>query len=195
MEPKESKGEITITIDYVATESKEYNGNWSRGVKVGDKWYNVRADTKEKVDAMFNEDMLHRGNRVKVDTDGKLYNITKFVALIGKSEESHGDDMLNLEKLLADAHSKGLVSITTEMISHDPEKKSALFKAIVRMPSESKTEPPTDRVFHAHGDADKENLTNSNIQPHYVRMAETRAICRALRWATNNAAATEEEKG
>ena len=31
------------------------------------------------------------------------------------------------------------------------------------------------------------------IKPHFIRMAETRAIARALRWATNNAKVAEEE--
>jgi len=31
------------------------------------------------------------------------------------------------------------------------------------------------------------------IKPHFMRMAETRAIARALRWATNNAKVAVEE--
>jgi hypothetical protein len=37
------------------------------------------------------------------------------------------------------------------------------------------------------------NMEGATIRPHYIRMAETRAICRALRWATNNATAAKEE--
>jgi hypothetical protein len=40
-------------------------------------------------------------------------------------------------------------------------------------------------TFSAHGDADPNNTT-STIAPHLLRMAETRAIARALRWLTNS---------
>ena len=40
-------------------------------------------------------------------------------------------------------------------------------------------------TFSAHGDADPKNTT-STIAPHLLRMAETRAIARALRWLTNS---------
>lgn len=175
--------EKEIKIDYVAKESKEYQGVWSRGVKVGDVWYNVRADSKEKVDALFNKDMIHKGNKIKVEIDDyDKTTITKFLDLIEKGRATE-DDILNLDKLLNDAHTKGLTSIITELIEHDKEKKCAVFKAVVIM---------DNKEFHAHGDATQENTTE-HIKPHYIRMAETRAICRALRWATNNAEVSKEE--
>ena len=47
-------------------------------------------------------------------------------------------------------------------------------------------------TFQAVGDASVDNV-GDEIAPHLVRMAETRAIVRALRWATNSASTAEEE--
>lgn len=47
-------------------------------------------------------------------------------------------------------------------------------------------------VFTAYGDADKENMS-LNIRSSYIRMAETRAIVRCLRFATNIAETSIEE--
>ena len=101
------------------------------------------------------------------------------------------DDMTNFEDLLADAHKKfkDKLEIRTELL-RDGEgnlqvsfvNKQAVFKAVVIADGET---------FEAHGDA--EGITNDKITPHFMRMAETRAIARALRWATNNAKVAEEE--
>ena len=53
----------------------------------------------------------------------------------------------------------------------------AVFRAVVK-----NTDGAT---FSAHGDADPNNTTKA-ITPHLLRMAETRAIARALRWLTNS---------
>jgi len=104
----------------------------------------------------------------------------------GFFKDKTGDDMLNLDKLLAQAHklfSDGIFKIETEVQYADYEKKMAVFKAVVTT---------NLGVFTGHGDADQVNCGNM-VKEHYVRMAETRAICRALRWATNNATAAQEE--
>ncbi len=107
------------------------------------------------------------------------------------SESKDSNDMINLDDLLADAHTKGLQSITTEIVTIDHEKKYAVFKAVVTM--KSKDGIVLGAEFHGHGDADVVNCTGL-VKDHWIRMAETRAIVRALRWATNNATAAEEEK-
>lgn len=189
---------MELHIDSVAHECKEYQGNLSRGVKVNDTWYNVRGNTKEDVDAMFGEDLLARGNTVEVEL-GTGNTITKIVKLVKKAEGRHEDDMLSLNDLLADAHKNGLVGIKTQIIAHDPEKKMAVVKAMVYMmvkQEQKKTEapePPTIKEYHAHGDADQTNISSETVKVHYLRMAETRAICRSLRWATNNARVSKEE--
>jgi len=108
------------------------------------------------------------------------------------------DDMVTFEDLLTKAHELKIpFSIKTEMLSLDLEKKYALFKATVIVGTNPKVkigelelEP---RVFEGHGDATVENVTGDFIKPHFIRMAETRAIVRALRWYTNNGCAEEEK--
>ena len=95
------------------------------------------------------------------------------------------DDIVNFETLLTAAHKEGLKEIRTEMLNVDIEKKYALFKAVAVGKIGS---------FEGHGDATSENVTGDFIKPHFIRMAETRAIVRALRWYTNNAKCSEEEK-
>ena len=46
--------------------------------------------------------------------------------------------------------------------------------------------------FVGHGDCDEKN-THALVAPHYIRMAETRTIARALRWATNEGHTCVEE--
>jgi hypothetical protein len=73
------------------------------------------------------------------------------------------------------------------------EKKFALFKAEITLVNQ---EGKKMQVFNGHGDATSENVTGDFIKPHFIRMAETRAIARALRWYTNKAGScAEEEKG
>ena len=105
------------------------------------------------------------------------------------------DDMVTFEDLLTKAHDlKEPFSIKTQMLNIDLEKKYALFKAtvIVGGGKLKDLEMPI-RVFEGHGDATEQNVTGEFIKPHFIRMAETRAIVRALRWYTNNACAEEEK--
>jgi hypothetical protein len=195
--------EAELTIDHVAKETKEYEGKFSRGIMVGKSWYNVRADKKENVDALFNEEMLHQGNKVKVEIDEFDKTISKFISLVSKSQK-HEEDKINLEVLLNDAHNKGLAGIRTKLLSHDPVKKTAVVKAEVAMLKEQKpvknpetgkmeSRPPIMLEFHGIGDASPEN-TDDSIKKHYLRFAESRALVRALRWMTNNAKVADEEK-
>jgi len=101
------------------------------------------------------------------------------------------DDMVNFETLMKSAHEKKTpFSIKTECINIDLEKKYALFKAQVIV------NPGTQEcvVYQGHGDATNENVSGEYIKPHFIRMAETRAIARALRWYTNNAGSCAEEE-
>ena len=92
------------------------------------------------------------------------------INLKGKEFITHGG-------LLDIAHSMGLISIMTELIP--PIDKTIIFKAVVTM-----NRKDGGKRFTAHGDANDENV-NSQIKIHKIRMAETRAINRALRLATN----------
>lgn len=118
-----------------------------------------------------------------------------------KEKSKWEDDMVTFEDLLKAAHKlKAPFSIKTEMLALDLEKKYALFKAIVIVhegfveeEKGSDGKSVNTICFEGHGDATAENVTGEFIKPHFIRMAETRAIVRALRWYTNNGCAEEEK--
>lgn len=179
-----------------STDPKEWNGIVQIGFTLesdAKKWYNV--DGEEEVLIELKKAVVSKGNEIEFEYDkGKVGNIT--LIAIAKPKESGGgweDDIVNFETLLNDAHDKfkEKLNIKTELISVDFEKKNALFKATIIIEADNKDK---NQVFEGHGDATGENVTGEHIKPHFIRMAETRAIVRALRWATNNAACAEEEK-
>ena len=100
-----------------------------------------------------------------------------------------GDERPLFRDLLDRAIGQGLRSVKTECIAYERgQDRHAFFEAVVSMQMEDgKTEE-----FFGHGDSDDEN-TDPMIRPHYLRMAETRAIARALRWATNEGRTCVEE--
>ena len=130
---------------------------------------------------------LNKGDKIKLKITGiGRYSV---IEVLEKAEKSGWDDMTNFEELLNDAHKNHeLTSIKTEMISYDWEKKNALVKATVT--GEIKGD---EVIFQAYGDATQDNISTDHVKQHWIRMAETRAIARALRWFTNNAAVAEEE--
>lgn len=152
------------------------------------KWYNIPG--QEEVLNELTEKVVHKGNEIEFEYDDKKKEVgdITIIKVAEKKSEGWEDDIVNFETLLNDAHArfKDLLSIKTEMIQVDVEKKYALFKATVTANGQN---------YEAHGDATEENVKGDFIKPHFIRMAETRAIVRALRWATNNATCAEEEKG
>ena len=150
------------------------------------KWYNLFGE-KEALEEMI-KNVVAKGSIVEFEFNN---NVVGSLKLIEKAPEKKGfgDDMTNFEDLLADAHKKfgTKLNIETEMISMDYIEKQAVFRAEVSI------EYDNDKIeiFSAHGDA--EGIGSEMIKPHFMRMAETRAIARALRWATNNAKVAVEE--
>jgi len=175
------------------TAPKEWNGELQIGFTLEDnssKWYNI-SDNAEALDRL-RETIIKSGNEIEFDYDP----ITKQIEGLGmiseakekpKKDGNWADDIVDFETLLTKAHekSKGKFSIKTECLNVDAEKNYALFKATVVT--------NTGETFEAHGDTTNINLTSPTIKPHFIRMAETRAICRALRWFTNNGCAEEEK--
>jgi hypothetical protein len=103
-----------------------------------------------------------------------------------------GNDYVTHAGLLAEAHKDGLKSIITEIVRMKEDSDQVVIKATVTMYTLENEYP--ERIFTAYGDADNKN-TNANILPHKIRMAETRAINRALRFATNIGMCSVEELG
>ena len=102
-----------------------------------------------------------------------------------KTVNIHGKPHPTYSGLLDEAHKKGLVSITTELLQAPLEENR--YMAIIRA-----TVTMKEGMFDGIGDATPLNV-NKMIAPHIVRMAETRAKGRALRDALNIGEALAEE--
>ncbi len=153
-------------------------------------WYNL--DKKAKVDPTKEAlNKLNRGDTIKLLADFQKRTYTAFI-VTKKAEKSGKDwqeDMVKFEDLLSDAHKKfPFLSIKTEKIEIDLKGKYALFKATAWV-----NEGVQNQHFQAHGDATADNIGTDYVKPHFIRMAETRAIVRALRLLTNNAKVAVEE--
>jgi hypothetical protein len=147
-------------------------------------WYNIKAKP-EALNGIL-ETVIGKGNVIEFEIEN---GFPKNFTLKEKATEKQGDftdDLVSFEDLLDDAHTKfdGDFSIKTEMIQNDWEKQRAIFKATVEVLGKG--------TYTGYGDATQDNC-GEMVKKHYIRMAETRAIARALRWATNNAKTAEEE--
>jgi hypothetical protein len=100
-----------------------------------------------------------------------------------QSKGSFMDDYIGHEELIAKAKEAGILYIQTALVSDDG--KRAVMKCDV-MNKEG-------IVFTDYGDAGQDSITSSSIKPHYLRMASTRAINRALRLALFEGKTTKEE--
>jgi hypothetical protein len=90
----------------------------------------------------------------------------------------------NLDWVLNRAHSDGLSSLEVELVQIPTEAND--FTCIMRA-----TVVTGRGTFTAHGDATPRN-TGKKIVPHLLRMCESRAIGRAMRFATNAPTLVEE---
>lgn len=167
------------------------------------KWYNVQGE--EEALNELREAVVTKGAEISFEYEEKGKQVGDITLIsLPKAGQSHdgnwADDMTSFEELLAAAHEKfkDKMHIRTEIVRDgagnpliDFEKKRAVFNAKVYI----KTGDKDTQVFEAHGDATESNISGDMIKPHFIRMAETRAISRALRWATNNAAVAIEETG
>lgn len=168
------------------------------------KWFNFSMeDTPENNKKLEEIRKNLKGAEVKFLFDGlgvKDFEVVTIAKKENHSEKS-GDwqeDMVSFEDLLNQAHAifkENLIGIKSEPVRDgqgnpmiDFNKKFAVFKCAIHILMGDKV-----RIFEAHGDATQENIKGSLIKPHFMRMAETRALARALRWATNNAATALEE--
>lgn len=199
---KKTMSKITdFEIKGVAREIKQNDiDDFSVGfVGADSKWYNLHAKEPEAVEEM-KQTILQKGNVISFEN---TMGIASDITLIKKAEakkDNWQDDMVNFEDLLASAHEKAksdstTIRIETEIITDgagnpfvDYKEKHALFRATVTILD---AEGHIKQVFDGHGDA--EGIDTEVIQKHFIRMAETRAIARALRWYTNNAKCTDVE--
>lgn len=116
----------------------------------------------------------------------------------------HGKHYALYGGLLDEAHARGLSYLDTDLIQapDDDNGHVAIVKAVAGLPRidrqtgeivvDPETKEPLTKRFSGLGDASPENV-NSQIAPHLIRMAETRAKARALRDAINASAIPFEE--
>lgn len=98
-----------------------------------------------------------------------------------------GKDFILFEGLLHLAHQEGLRKVKTQVLQIPSMQNDHL--AVVQ------AEVETDKGFFTGlGDASPESV-NKNVTPHLIRLAETRALARALRFAINIGMTTVEELG
>lgn len=98
------------------------------------------------------------------------------------------ENFTNLKDLIHEAHEKGLKGIKVEVTErhYDKEGKPLAATATATVVMED------DREFVEEGDAHITNVGRT-IQPHVFRMAQSRAVARALRLATDNGETSVEE--
>ena len=94
-----------------------------------------------------------------------------YLKKMGAIIDFKGREYTTHQGLLYVAHQQGIISITTEMISWDPDRRQAVFKS---------TAIGERGTFTGWGDADPTNV-GKMIANACIRMAETRSISRSLR--------------
>jgi hypothetical protein len=86
-----------------------------------------------------------------------------------------GKPFVRFEGLLALAHERGLVELTTTVLHVSAD--LAVCQAVARFRD--------GRTFTDIGDATPQNVPVAHLKPHFIRLAATRASARALRRALN----------
>lgn len=186
-----------------ATDPKE----WNQQIQIGftleadpTKWYNISGEEAEL--KRTKDTLLKKGNEIEFEFDNGKIDQSK-IKVISEGKGSWEDEIVNFETLLTAGHKKAEedklhLSMRSKVekdengkLMIDIENKFAFFKGIVIITNDEGKEI---QRFEGHGDATAENVTGEFIKPHFIRMAETRAYVRALRWYTNNAKCAEEEK-
>jgi len=180
---KEEKQDISKREIIVSAVSKKNNSIKS----LDEIWYNINPNLSEdfKKSAIDMIGKINSGDTIELTADfqKRLFNT---IVLKKKSEKKNwAEEMTNMESLLNAAHNKlKHFSIRTEKIEIDLEKKYALFKSTLKC---------SIGEFEAHGDVTADNIDSEKVQKHWIRMAESRAIVRVLRFATNDTRCAEEE--
>jgi hypothetical protein len=180
---------ISGTISAVSPSSK-YNS-----FMVDQIWYNV---PKEKAKS---EEIVSKGDTVEFSytingANRILEELLDIQKIQVKEESSWSDEFISFDELLDSAHKKfdnmiTNMNIYTEIKSVDMEKKFAIVKAIIEVTDKESLK--IIKRYEAHGDATQDNCQSGMIKPHFIRMAETRALARVCRFATNNAMTSREE--
>ena len=137
--------------------------------------------------------LKHYGKALCRKCQGDVQNVSKAVSKPVEAVKSvsnlsipsefivvlQGKEFITHAGLLYVAHGCGLDSLQTELVHSKDDEVGNIVMAVFKSTAVLK-----GKVFTAYGDATIGNV-NSKIKPHLSRMAETRAINRCLRLATN----------
>lgn len=161
------------------------------GIKLQDEnfgrkgWINFDGENTDITEEEMKDKLskLNKGDKIQlILSDSGYFDFTVLEA--AKREQKDSEDIVGLEALLDSAHRKyKKLSIRTEKVELDREKGFAQFKCTVECEL---------GTFEDYGDATKDKL-QEHLKDSYIRMAQTRSIVRALRFATNTAKVSEEE--
>uniref|UniRef100_A0A6M3JTX1 Uncharacterized protein n=1 Tax=viral metagenome TaxID=1070528 RepID=A0A6M3JTX1_9ZZZZ len=181
---EEEGGYDVVQINVAAVSRK------TRGIKdSGGVWFNMAEglrpeDKKKLIEKM---EKINSGDEVTLRCNPRSTNYSE-VTVVKKAETR--DDYIGFEEVLKKAHEKfkDALGIETEIIIAGPD--VWLAKATVKIGDQK-----DHRTFTGHGDATKDNVASESIQKALPRMAETRAIARALRFALGEGTVAEELSG
>jgi len=164
------------------------------GIMIGEKeWINFDAknsgQSPESIKLALSK--LKRGCTIKAT----MFSANKFIgfqvikeAPEGSSNSSFSDKIEHVKDLLVRFREKfPKFKKMTKLLEHDRESKIAVVKVTLLLEEGG-------QQIDALGDACPESIRGEHIKQHYIRMAETRAFGRAMRWAMGEAV-LEEEKG
>ncbi len=166
---------------------KEFNGRKSISFQIEEVegWFNFEAEEEKLKNAIS---LMTKGSEVEFEPNN--FNTTNDLTIKSTpktdkpTEKRWQDEMNTFEDLIDAGHKKGIKSLTSNIVHLDLTNKILIFKVTLTLKGGA--------VFEAHGDASINNV-GQQITPHYIRMAETRAVARVLRFATNNGKTCEIE--
>lgn len=190
---KEETNTILKKTVIVETVSKK-----NTSIKTSDAWYNfdnsVADDFKNAAQIIIDD--VGKGDKIVLtgDLDNFKFSVIE-IKEKSKTNDSEGwhNKIIPFGTLLSKAHKAGLLNIETEMITVDWDKKTALFKATVKGIHTYSKDKLIHQIFTAYGDATQDNIDSDKVKKHWIRMAETRAIARALRFYTDSGECSDVE--
>lgn len=154
-----------------------------------ERWYN--AMNEPEVLKSLTTEFIVKGNVIEFEIINGIPSNFRVIEKAKKQEKSGNfrDDMVDLEKLLDAGHKQGIKSV--QIIKQDVQ--FGTDKNPIQAITQYRLTMKDECFFEATGDADKSNCTDMTGDA-IIRMSETRALVRCLRWATNESKAADEEK-
>ena len=119
----------------------------------------------------------------------------KYIVSFGRKDSGKASEAITSEGLRILANIKGIKSLKTEILQY-PNKENAgiciVQCILVGYDIDPKTDELIEVLYTSIGDASQSNV-NKMVAPHFIRMAETRAVSRALKLYTNTGLVSIEE--